>query len=178
MSELQDEKYESFLKLYRASEKCLFRYVLALLPNYSAAEEIMQDTLIVMWRKFDQFRSGTNFIAWGMQIARFNVLNYQRRKRTGVVLFEEETLDNITLYQEKHASSIEDDYLNALNECTEKLPENSKKLISMRYVENTSVIDIATKFQKTLNSTYKALSRIHHALLICVERKVAKGETV
>ena len=175
MSDLRDEKYESFLKLYRASEVCIFRYILALLPNYSAAEDIMQDTMLVMWRKYDQYKPGSSFVAWGMQIARFNVMKYNRKKRPGVVHFDIKAIENLSKY-EKLTDSNEESYLEALEECTKKLDENSRKMISLRYVESMKVTDIALKTQKTLNSTYKVMSRIHHVLLNCIERKMAKGE--
>jgi len=173
MSDQIDEKYESFLKLYRANESYISRYVLALCPNFSAAEDVMQETMLVMWRKYDQFVPGSNFLAWGMQIARLNVLNYQRKQKGGIVHFDSQTMDIITQhghYQDKDQMA----YLDALNGCINKLSDISKKVVNMRYFENMKVIDIASKLQKTHVSTYKMMSRIHHKLLKCVRGKLAK----
>jgi RNA polymerase sigma-70 factor (ECF subfamily) len=177
MSHLLDEKYESFLKLYRANESFISRYVLVLCPNYSAAEDIVQETMLVMWRKYGQYRPGTNFAAWGMRIARFCVSNYFRKEKSRVVYFGNEAFENITEYG-NYIDLDQEAYLEALEECTMELPENSKKMIILRYVENMKVTDIALKMQKTLSSTYKIMSRIHHTLLTCIERKLAKDGIV
>ncbi|MCK4998228.1 MAG: sigma-70 family RNA polymerase sigma factor [Anaerohalosphaera sp.] len=175
MSDLKNDKYESFLKLYRKNEVCIFRYIIALLPNYSAAEDVMQDTMLVMWRKYDQFRPGSNFVAWGMQIARFGVLKYHQKNKPGIVHFDTDAMNNLTKHK-MITDSNKELYLEALDECTKGLSDNCKQMIVLRYVENMKVTDIALKMQKSLNSTYKVMSRIHHALLNCIERKMAKGE--
>ncbi len=73
MLDSKEKDCEQFLKLFKANEERIYRLILALAPNYTVAEEIMQDAMLVMWRKFDRFESGTNFAAWGMQISRFLV---------------------------------------------------------------------------------------------------------
>lgn len=177
MSNQKDEKYESFLKLYRVNESFISRYILALCPKYSAAEDIVQETMLVMWRKYDQYEAGTNFVAWGMQIARYCVSGYYRKERSRIVHFDNEALENISQHR-NYVHSNQEAYLDALDECTKDLPENSKKMIRLRYVENMKVTNIALKLEKTLSSTYKVMSRIHHALLICIERKLTKGEII
>lgn len=177
MRDSRDQNYESFLKLYRDNENRIFRYILAILPNYAAAEDIMQDTMLVMWRKYDQYEAGSSFAAWGMQIARFGVLNYFRKNKSGIVCFDSEVIDNITRHEDSKAS---DDgvYQEALKVCMEHLPEKSRDIISLRYVESLKVMDIALRIENTVHATYKIMSRIHHALLNCIERKLAKGEVV
>ena len=178
MGDLREQNYESFLGLYRSNEGRIFRYILALLPNYQAAEDIMQDTMLVMWRKYDQFEAGSNFAAWGMKIARFGVLKYRRTRKSGIVHFDTDTVENISGHVEGVVGPKERIYLEALEECTKKLPENSRKMVSLRYMEQMKIIDIALKMEKTLNSTYKVMSRIHHALLNCIELKLAESECV
>lgn len=175
MSELKDQNYEQFLKLFRTNEGRIFRFILTLIPNYSSAEDLMQDTMLVMWRKFSQFEAGTSFAAWGMQIARYHILKFHRKERPGVVHFDSKALVNI-LEHENGMDHKEDEYLEALGECTEKLQDKSKKLISHRYQDGMKVLDIAMKLGCTVQATYKAISRLHYYLLTCVEQKVALWE--
>ena len=44
-----------FLRLFLSSERELFRYVAALVANVDDAEEIVQQTAVVLWEKFDQY---------------------------------------------------------------------------------------------------------------------------
>ncbi len=177
MTESNEYRYESFLKLYRANEKHIFRFILALLPNYSAAEDVMQDTMLVMWKKFDQYEAGTNFAAWGMQIGRFAVMQFQRKVQSGIVCFDSNALEKIIEHEEVLREK-EDAYSEALEECVKHLKEKSKRIISLRYVDNMKIVDIALKIEKTLNSTYQAMSRIHQSLLKCVMQRLRQEETL
>ena len=38
----------------------------------------MQETATWMWENIDQFTPGTHFGAWGVQVARFKILNLNR----------------------------------------------------------------------------------------------------
>ena len=173
MTESKEQKYESFLMLYQTNEKHIFRFILALLPNYAVAEDIMQETMLVMWKKYDQYKQGTSFAAWGMQIARFSVLQFHRKNKHGVVRFDSEILDKIVEHEIVKKTN-ETEYFDALKECTQKLAGNSKEMISLRYVESMKVVDIAKKVGKSLDATYQIMSRLHRSLLACVEQKIAE----
>lgn len=131
----------------------------------------MQDTMLVMWRKFGQFIEGTNFAAWGTQIARFNITKYYRTAQPGVVRFDDEALGNI-LEQEAEFGLSEDRYLEALETCVRKLQAGSREILSLRYTENMKITDIAEKIGKPLQTIYKNFSRIHHSLYECIERRL------
>lgn len=175
MTESNEYKYKSFLKLYQSNEKHIFRFILSLLPNYSAAEDVMQDTMLVMWKKFDQYKPDTNFAAWGMQIGRYAVMQFQRKVRSGIVRFDSKALENI-IKNKNILADKEDSYSEALEDCIKQLKKTSKRIISLRYVDNMKIIDIASLIGKTLNSTYQSVSRIHHSLLHCVEQKLEQEE--
>lgn len=55
---------EEFVQLFSRSQRRLFLHILAQVSNPADAEEILQDTNVVIWSKFEQFQQGTNFIAW------------------------------------------------------------------------------------------------------------------
>ena len=172
MPDSKEKKCEEFLKLFKANEERIYRLILALVPNYTVAEEIMQDAMLVMWRKFDQFEIGTSFAAWGMQISRFIVYKFYREKNKSIVVnFNSDAMNNIL----KNQYIFEEDdnlYLESLQDCFDKLHSNHKELISLRYENNMKITDIALKIGKTFQATYKIMSRIHHVLYHCIERNV------
>ena len=53
-----------FLRLFLSSERELFRYVAALVPNVGDAQEIVQQTALVLWDKFDEYESARPFTPW------------------------------------------------------------------------------------------------------------------
>jgi len=46
---------QRFLSLFLRSEREIFRYVAALVPNVTDAEDIVQQTAIALWEKFDTY---------------------------------------------------------------------------------------------------------------------------
>ena len=53
--ENQTARQQRFLSLFLRSEREIFRYVAALVPNVADAEDIVQQTAIALWEKFDAF---------------------------------------------------------------------------------------------------------------------------
>ena len=71
---------EKFTRLLVGIQPLLYGFILSLTHDRVAADDLMQETSAVMWRKFDQFQQGTNFGAWAMKIARFCVLEWRRQE--------------------------------------------------------------------------------------------------
>ena len=53
---------EQFVSLLMTYQKRIYGFILTLVPNRSYAEEIMQETVMVMCRKFNDFEKGSNFL--------------------------------------------------------------------------------------------------------------------
>ena len=50
---------EEFVRLLMAHERQIFTYILTLLPHVADAEDVLQETSIVLWRKFPEYQAGT-----------------------------------------------------------------------------------------------------------------------
>lgn len=46
---------QQFLSLFLRSEREVFRYVSVLVPNVADAEDIVQQTALALWEKFDTY---------------------------------------------------------------------------------------------------------------------------
>jgi RNA polymerase sigma-70 factor (ECF subfamily) len=131
--------------------------------------------MAVMWRKFDQFTPGTNFAAWGVQIMRYQILEYRRnlarRKR---VLIEDslfETLmDHLPTIQDEMAVRIE-----ALRKCQARLDERAKRILKMRYEHNTPAEEMASYLRVSRRHVYHLLGQINSVLLRCMRRTLVEG---
>ena len=58
----------------------LYQYIRTLPPRDQVVDDVIQETLLVLWRKFDAFEEGTNFDAWAAKIAYYEVLKERGRK--------------------------------------------------------------------------------------------------
>ena len=54
-------KQQRFLSLFLRSEREIFRYVATLVPNLADADDIVQQTAISPWEKFDAYDSAQPF---------------------------------------------------------------------------------------------------------------------
>ena len=63
-----------------ANERRIYAYIYVLIPIQEEAEDIFQETIAVMWSKFDAFEEGKDFGAWGIGIAHNIIRNYRRKK--------------------------------------------------------------------------------------------------
>ncbi|MCB1242244.1 MAG: hypothetical protein H7A54_05920 [Akkermansiaceae bacterium] len=61
----QDPK-EIFIRSLTESQNRLYGYVYSLLGSHQAAAEVLQMTNLVLWRKLDEFRAGSDFIPWAI----------------------------------------------------------------------------------------------------------------
>jgi RNA polymerase sigma-70 factor (ECF subfamily) len=52
---------------------------MTLVFSHQDAEEVFQNTSVVLWNKFGEFQPGSNFFAWASQVAYYEVLNYMRQ---------------------------------------------------------------------------------------------------
>lgn len=163
---------QTFLRLYQANERRIYGFILALVPDWSEAEDLLQETTAVMWSKFDQFTVGTDFAAWAMCIARYQIMNYRKKKRNQRVLFSDEVLQAIEGQVSTAASQL-DVRRDALRDCLKKLPERDRELVHLRYEYDATTKSVAERVGRGIDAVYKALNRIHVQLLHCIRRTLA-----
>ncbi len=59
------QKEDIFFRYYAQSQAEIYTYILTMVPNSVDAEDIFQEASSLMWRKFEDFKPGSSFIAWG-----------------------------------------------------------------------------------------------------------------
>ncbi|MDI9431902.1 MAG: sigma-70 family RNA polymerase sigma factor [Planctomycetota bacterium] len=160
------------MRLYVAHERLLYGFIFALVHDWSATEDILQETAQIMWSKFDGFQSGTNFAAWSLRIARYQAMDYRKRcSRTSV--FDAQLVEQLARQAEDYIINEEAKRHEALKRCLEKLTKRDRHLIELRYQLDTTVKDIAAKLGWHTKSVYRSLQRIRMNLFRCVQRTVA-----
>lgn len=168
-----DDRVAEFLALYSTHYPRLQFYVTALLPSANDASDVLQETSMVLWRKFDSFELGTNFFAWASKIARLQVMKYRDRQSRSARLFDTNLLEMIAV-EASDEQFLRIMPLQALESCLGKLSETDRSLIRRRYQPGTSVQELAAEIGRTANSLSKTLGRIRRALLECVDRTLAR----
>ncbi|MGD2093714.1 MAG: sigma-70 family RNA polymerase sigma factor [Phycisphaerales bacterium] len=168
------DSMHEFVRLYSSNARSLYGYILCFVPNWSDAEDLLQDTATIMWTKFSEFTPGTNFIRWACRIARLVIANHYRKKkvRHRKLYLNMELLETIAQAAESSNLLYRDDRIDALQYCLAKLRKRDRKLIRSRYESGSSIKNIAKALGRGIDAVYKSLSRIHYQLLCCIENRL------
>jgi RNA polymerase sigma-70 factor (ECF subfamily) len=54
-------------------QRKIFAYLYTLVPNRADADDLLQETCLTIYEKFDEFEDGTDFVAWANRIAWWKV---------------------------------------------------------------------------------------------------------
>jgi RNA polymerase sigma-70 factor (ECF subfamily) len=61
---LVGEGSERFVRLFVETQRQILRYIPTLVPDVEVAQEILQETAVDLWRKFDQYDPALPFAPW------------------------------------------------------------------------------------------------------------------
>jgi RNA polymerase sigma-70 factor (ECF subfamily) len=162
---------EAFTRLLLQNQKRIVGLIYSLVPRGAEADDVMQETCAVMWRKFNEFEPGTNFGAWALRIARFQVMSHYRNGKRAQARLSDETIEALadTLAEVRWESS---DRIEALRACIGELKEREFILVQRRYNGGENIEEIAGGIGSSVHAVYKALARLHVRLLACVNSKL------
>lgn len=166
------DRTTAFLELLTTHERALSIYVHSLVPRDMAAEDILQQTKMLLWKHFDDFQVGTNFLAWARKTAFHQILTHRRQKKREHLPLDEVALEALGMAVTQLAGDVSLRQ-EALRTCLARLPKEHRQLVQLRYYEDLEIDQVAEKLCRTAGAVYRALSRVRMSLMECVERQIA-----
>ena len=160
---------DGFVRLMTEHQGRLFGYIFSLLGNPDAANDVLQETNVVLWRDSGEFRSGSNFKAWAFRIAHFQVMAWRQRQIRDRLVFDDEMLDVLS-FAARDSDETFEARQKLLTGCLEKLAPPHREMLRRRYAEGTPLGSIAKDRGMTPNAVMQALFRIRQSLMTCVAR--------
>jgi RNA polymerase sigma-70 factor, ECF subfamily len=146
---------EAFGQLTERYERSLLAIALAKVRNFHEAEDVVQATLLLAFRRLGTLRDESKFGPWLMQIARNQVVEAVRARRIPASI----PLNGPEHHKNDDANTqirIENEYLLSL---VARLPEHENMLIGLRYFDGHSMAQIAAISSRPLGTVTKQLSR-------------------
>ena len=131
-----------FLTVFLANEREIFRYAAALVPTIGDAQEIVQQTAVVLWEKFDQYDATRPFAPWACRFALNIARQWMARRRRWKALLDGDLAEELALRREQLRSEF-DSRLVHLEHCLEKLPAEQRSLVDGYYFQQSDVDTIA-----------------------------------
>ena len=169
------DKKTHFIELYSKNQKKIFIYILSMVHRQSDAEDILQQTSVQMWNKFNEFENGTSFLAWARAFAKFNTLDFKRKQQNSKLYFGEDIYKDIA-EEMSYIDQTFEQRKNALQGCLIKLNSSDRKLLNLHYEKCLNYRQIAEKLSLSKTGIYKVMSRIHTNLHICIKRTLMVWE--
>jgi RNA polymerase sigma factor (sigma-70 family) len=141
----------------------VYRFVLNIVADSMDAEDIMQELLIKIWRKKEQYIEIENKEAWCMTVAKNMAIDKVRsRKMPSSDIDEHRDISDKTLNPEQTFEKNES--FGNIMKLLDELPEKQKMIIHLRDVEGYSYQEIADMTDNSLDFIKVSLHRARKAL--------------
>ena len=168
-------RQRQFIQVLVSHEIRLRAFALSLAGNWDAAEDILQEAMVVLWEKFEEFEPGTNFMAWAGRVVYLKAHEHRRRQaKPGAVQFGDEFLSKVA----EDATRLSDEMAERqrmLQHCVAKLRPEQRELLRLRYEQGADAVGIARALQRTAGAVRETLRRIRKQLFECISRGLAAG---
>ena len=167
----ETEGRKRLMSLMTQHQRRIFAYIYTLVPDRHDAEDLLQETSVVICEKFDTFEPGTDFVAWACQIAYWRIRYARQKYARSKVVFHQELVDALAQTAAVMHEEMDERH-EALAHCLQKLPTRDRELMLTRYEPGSGVREAAQRSGRSLEAAYKALARIRKLLLDCVTHEL------
>ncbi len=170
-----DLRAREFMRLFSKHESRIRGYILGLVPRWPDCEEILAETNLKLWSRFDQFDRSKDFGVWARSIAHYEVLTFRKKQARQKLVYDDMTIE--LLADEQAADRWDDQSLQqALVTCLQRLRAESRELIRQVYAGDEKTKEVAERLGRPASSVYSQVCRIRHSLHKCIERTLSNEE--
>jgi RNA polymerase sigma-70 factor (ECF subfamily) len=173
-ADLAGENRALFAGLLRRYQTQLFGYIYSLVRDFDDADDLFQQTSMVLWDKFEQFDMTRSFVSWACGVARYEVLNFLRSRSRKQIYFSDAL--NLALVEAQETLEREplEERRDALAGCMKKLRQRDQELLEACYGRSVCVRDVARNWGRSAHSIHNSLRRIRRVLFECVQRNLSQ----
>jgi RNA polymerase sigma-70 factor (ECF subfamily) len=164
---------QRLVSLWTRHQRQIYGYIMALIPSRHDADDILQETGLVVCSKFDDFVEGTDFVAWACQIAWWQVRAARQKFARSKVIFDDDVLEAAAPQFALMAREVDARH-EALGNCLQKLHPRDRELVLTRYERGHGVEEAAKRSGRSMEAAYRALNRIRKLLADCVTYQLSQ----
>jgi len=157
--------FSYFLNRYSNS---IYSLILRIVPTKEDAEELTQDTFLKAYRKLDTFKGDCSFSTWLFRIGYNTAISFVRKRKIIFPVIDENLLANVPDEAVKTIFDKDDDesMLQQLEVAIEKLNAEEKALITLYYMEEKPVAELAIVLELTPENVKVKLFRVRKKLYV------------
>ena len=158
-----------FTRLFVASQAAFQGFLLTLVHDRHAADDLVQELACRLWLNFGDYDRSRPFVAWGLGFARLLAFEWRRLQARLPVPLDESTLQALADVAAERSMASDERHV-ALGRCLQHLTDHQRQVLQARYYDEQPVAEIARQAQRTDMAVYKVLKRAHHILLDCMRK--------
>lgn len=163
-----------FEALVREHADMLTVYLTSALGDGPDVDDLFQETMVVAWRRLDDFDQTRSFGAWLRGIAKKLLLAHRRkesRRRCTPAMLDrlEARLRQIN----RRPGDTWKDKIEILQSCVQALPDHYRAIVARRYFQQQAILQVGDALGLTSAAVKKRLQRARALVLDCMERKLA-----
>ncbi len=164
----EDDRHALFVRLFAASHRGLLGYLMSMLGRREDAEDVLQKASMTLWRKFETFEAGSDFLSWACTVCFYEAKNFQRMAARSKIVFSDAVLE-VLLAERVADLPAQDTRIDALRECLAKLDEGGRGLLESAYLDGASIGAIALKLGRAPQTLYNKLNALRRLLAECID---------
>ena len=169
---------ERMIGLISKNQVVLHDYIFALIQDASRADDVLQETNLVLWRKAAEFDADRPFLPWARGVAWHQVKAATRDASRDKLIFSEETMRLLSEEAEELDVYLPTQREISLAQCVSLLTDKQQKLIKGRYLDGLSVNVMAKHLKRPVSSISQALYLVRNSLKKCVQLKTASSSAL
>src|SRR5437764_563145 len=139
------ERKVRFAELLRQCQSRLLGYLHALVRDLDDAEDLFQQTAVILWKKFDEFDGTRSFLAWACGVGRLEPMNFLRARGRHKLYFSDKLNLLLVEAQEAFPDDEHEERRAALGQCVEKLRSGDRELLQEVYGAGASPTKVAER---------------------------------
>ncbi len=155
LGQLEDGRAE-FAALLRQHQTQLFGYIYSLVRDLDDADDLFQQTSLVLWDKFERFDHAKQFINWACGVARYEVMNFLRSRSRNRLYFTDELSLGLIEAQEALEDERLEERRDALSGCMTKLRERDRELLEACYGRSACIQEVARMWGRSTHSIHNS----------------------
>ena len=164
-------EFAEYLRLHQSQ---LFGYIHSLVRDLNDADDLFQQTAVILWNKFEDFDRQRSFVAWACGVARFEVANFLRSCSRRRLYFTDELNEMLIEAQEDLMPEDFEERRTALVGCLGKLRDRDRQLLTDCYGD-CGVNNVAERHGRSPQSVHNSLRRLRRALYECIRRSLSQA---
>jgi RNA polymerase sigma-70 factor (ECF subfamily) len=171
----EPERDSLFLELLLPSQNAIRSFIFSIHPRSGDLDDIMQNTTIMLWEKFETFDRSRDFLPWAKRLAYFEVLKHRKRCSRDRLVFSEDFVDYLAC--DDGPSIPGEALMRALEGCVSRLDSGVRSVVEARYASGLSIADLARKSGQSVHRLYRQLEKARELLVSCVRHRMGNEDS-